>query len=74
MHRISRVGTKEANEKFISGNCQFGTNMDVADTGSATESDAASTSEQLLSSPTRPKHRKDDSAFGLQTGADKKTL
>jgi len=74
MHRISRQGTKEANEKFISGNCQFGTNMDVADTGSATESDAASTSEQLLSSPTRPKHRKDDSAFGLQTVADKKTL
>lgn len=74
MHRISREGTKEANKKFISGNCQFGTNMDVADTGSATESDAASTSEQLLSSPTRPKHRKDDSAFGLQTGADKKTL
>ena len=67
MHRLTREGTKEGNEQFISGNCRYGTNMkagsvdDVKDDGS----DAGSTSEQILSSPGRPMHRKDDSAFEL---------
>ena len=70
MHRLTREGTKEGNEKFISGNCQFGTNMVDDDAGS----DAGSTSEQVSSSPGRPIHRKDDSAFELKSSDTKKKL
>ena len=80
MHRLSREGTKEGNEQFISGNCRYGTNMDQvsgsAESGDCSdESDAGSTSEVIMSSPGRPIHRKDDSAFdGRLTSSVKKRL
>jgi sphingolipid delta-4 desaturase len=70
MHRLSRQGTKEGNEQFISGNCRYGTNLEE-DTSSDNGSDAGSTSEQVAPSPERPLHRKEDSAFGLTDRAKK---
>jgi len=79
MHRLSREGTKEGNEQFISGRCRYGTMMEPQGVNNAQDSqdsqegsDAGSTSGQVTSSPGRPMHRKDDSAYDLGDSNTKK--
>lgn len=59
MHRLTRNGTEQGNEKYISGNCRYGADMDVAKM-----SDESSTATSgVAQSPGRAVHTKNDSAM-----------
>jgi sphingolipid 4-desaturase/C4-monooxygenase len=67
MHRLSRNGTGEGNEKYIAGNCRYGADMD-----SAQMSDESSTATSVVpQSPGRAVHTKNDSAMLLNTNEQK---
>ena len=60
VHRLNRGGTEEGNEKYITGNCRYGAEMDISEHLGDEHSTATS---GTMPSP-RVMHAKNDSAMG----------